>query len=192
MHISHYESHGSYLNENLFFDIKHGLVHELEVFNDGFYTISVDQRLESHDDGYANTTLLLIKKFKHNSGYEYEFIDGFLSIDNSTPLVKSYLNPGTYLIYTKVRSTLMKSYFPKDPQVIVYSEKPVRLHLSTQLANPDFLKKTFLVYGRVHKRQKFNDDLMWTSWKLFNQGGYGYLAFGNDKGSKDKFVITFN
>jgi hypothetical protein len=33
---------------------------------------------------------------------------------------------------------------------------------------------------------------MWTSWKLLNQGGYGYFAFGNDKDSKEKFVITLN
>jgi len=49
-----------------------------------------------------------------------------------------------------------------------------------------------LAYGRAHKRQLFNDDLMWMSWKLFNQGGYGYVAFGNDKDSHNKFVVTFN
>jgi len=52
-----------------------------------------------------------------------------------------------------------------------------------QKNNKDFLKKAFLSHARNHKRQNFNDDLMWMSWKLFNQGGYGYVAFGNDKDS---------
>ena len=79
-----------------------------------------------------------------------------------------------------------------NPKLVIYSEKPVRFELSRQESNPELLKKTFLNYGSAHKRQQFNDDLMWTSWKLLNQGGYGYFAFGNDKDSKEKFVITLN
>jgi hypothetical protein len=34
---------------------------------------------------------------------------------------------------------------------------------------------------------------MWISWKLlFQQGGYAYIAIGNDKESNKKFVITFD
>lgn len=68
----------------------------------------------------------------------------------------------------------------------------VKIDNVSQKNHPDFLKKAFLSYGRNHKRQRFNDDLMWMSWKLLNQGGYGYIAFGNDKDSREKFVITFN
>ena len=107
-------------------------------------------------------------------------------------MVKSHLTPGTYIVYTKIRPTPQQENFPKNPHLVIYSEKPVKLELSRQESNPDFLKKTFLNYGRNHKRQQFNDDLMWTSWKLFNQGGYGYFAFGNDKESKEKFVVTLN
>lgn len=65
--------------------------------------------------------------------------------------------------------------------MIVYSQNALKVILSSQQANPDLLKKTFLSHARNAKRQLFNDDLMWMSWKLFNQGGYGYIAFGNDK-----------
>ena len=30
------------------------------------------------------------------------------------------------------------------------------------------------------------------SWKLINQGGFGYIAFGNDSQSEQKYIIKFN
>lgn len=34
---------------------------------------------------------------------------------------------------------------------------------------------------------------MWISWKLvFQQGGYAYIAFGNEAQSDKKFVITID
>jgi hypothetical protein len=44
----------------------------------------------------------------------------------------------------------------------------------------DFLQKTFLSYAKLNKRKKVNK--MWISWKLlFKEGGYAFIAFGNDK-----------
>lgn len=77
--INHHEPHGSYVAENLFFDFKHGVVHELELLHDGFYSFSVDASLESYDDGIAKTSILLIRKYKQKSGTEYEFVDGYLN-----------------------------------------------------------------------------------------------------------------
>ena len=44
-------------------------------------------------------------------------------------------------------------------------------------------------HGRNNKRQYYNNDLMWSGWKLVHKGGYAYLAFGNDEKSQFKFVI---
>lgn len=34
---------------------------------------------------------------------------------------------------------------------------------------------------------------MWIAWKLlYQEGGYAYIAFGNAKTSKQKFVVTFD
>lgn len=107
-------------------------------------------------------------------------------------MIKQNLTQGTYLLYSKIHPTPVKSYFPKSPKLVVYSQYNVKIDSVSQKSHPDLLKKTFLSHARNHKRQNFNDDLMWMSWKLFNQGGYGYVAFGNDKDSHDKFVITFN
>jgi hypothetical protein len=119
-------------------------------------------------------------------------VDGTINVYEPTALLKSHLTPGKYVIYSKTRPTAEKKHFPKDSHLIVYSENKVKLSPSTQEANKDILKKTFLAYGRSHKRQLFHDDLLWMSWKLFNQGGYGFVAFGNDKDSNEKFVISFN
>lgn len=39
----------------------------------------------------------------------------------------------------------------------------------------------FLNHAKKNKRQTYNNDMMWISWKLlFQQGGYAYIAFGNN------------
>jgi hypothetical protein len=74
----------------------------------------------------------------------------------------------------------------------IYSLQFTTLYLFDNLKK-NILREVFLSHGRQNKRQKFQNNTMWLSWKLlFKEGGYAYIAFGNEKGSKQKFVITFN
>jgi hypothetical protein len=51
----------------------------------------------------------------------------------------------------------------------------------------------FLEHAKKYKKNKYNNDLMWISSKLlFAQGGYAYIAMGNDLNSNKKFVIKFD
>jgi hypothetical protein len=51
----------------------------------------------------------------------------------------------------------------------------------------------FLNHARGYKKNKYNNGLMWISWKLLlQQGGYAYVAMGVDSSSNKKFVIDFN
>lgn len=51
----------------------------------------------------------------------------------------------------------------------------------------------FLNHARGYKKNKYNNGLMWISWKLLlQQGGYAYVAMGVDPLSNKKFVIDFN
>ena len=43
--INHYEPYGNFVADDLFFDLKHGVVHEVEVVHEGFYTFSVNAHL---------------------------------------------------------------------------------------------------------------------------------------------------
>ena len=139
--------------------------------------------MDKLDDGYGRTTLMILKKFKHNYQYEYELIDGTLKHEDSVTLLKSHLPAGKYVIYSKVEPTLEKHHFPHKNNLILYSKNIIRLTSVNQEQNYECLKKAFMNYGREHKRQLYNNDLMWMSWKLVNQGGFGYLAFGNSKES---------
>jgi len=39
----------------------------------------------------------------------------------------------------------------------------------------------------------YNNNKMWISWKLcFQQGGFAYLAFSNQKDNDHAFVVNFN
>ena len=52
------------------------------------------------------------------------------------------------------------------------------------------LRDVFLKHARNHKKNKYNNGFMWLASKLFfHQGGYAYVAFGNEAGSNKKFVI---
>lgn len=48
-------------------------------------------------------------------------------------------------------------------------------------------------HARNHKKNKYNNGFMWLSSKLFfHQGGYAYIAFGNEHNSNKKFVIDLS
>jgi hypothetical protein len=58
---------------------------------------------------------------------------------------------------------------------------------------PNILENAFLAHGRLNKRNTYNNDLMWISYKLlYKQGGYAYIAMGNDPSSNKKFIVTFD
>ena len=73
-----------------------------------------------------------------------------------------------------------------------YSNKLCRFKLIEKKNCPNFLQNMFLNYARVNKRQEYNRDKMWISWKLlFKECGFAYIAFGNAKDSGKKFKIKF-
>lgn len=72
---------------------------------------------------------------------------------------------------------------------MTYSSSSVALKKMEKMNNGEVIKNIFLNQGRKNKRQFYNNDLMWSSWKLVPKGGYAYLAFGNEDKSQFKFVI---
>jgi len=54
--------------------------------------------------------------------------------------------------------------------------------LSSKLNEKNFLRETFLSHARKNKKKKYENDTMWVSNKLmYREGGYAYIAFGNEK-----------
>jgi hypothetical protein len=88
--------------------------------------------------------------------------------------------------------TIEHKNVPAKSNLIIYSLHAVSLKESNQKNFPDMLRKVFSAYGRTFKRQFYSNDLMWSSWKLFSQGGFAYISFGNAKESLSKFVITLD
>lgn len=82
---------------------------------------------------------------------------------------------------------------PTKTSVSVYSKQFTDLIPADQKSYPNFLKKIFLNHAKLNKRQTYNNDQMWISWKLlFQQGGYAYVALGNSSESKKNFVVQFD
>ena len=73
--------------------------------------------------------------------------------------------------------------------MVVYSLYATSLKVMKNMNNSEVIRRVFLTHGRNNKRQFYNNDLMWSAWKLVPRGGYAYLVFGNDEKSQFKFVV---
>ena len=126
-------------------------------------------------------------------GNDYSFVDGALSYHEEDISLRCFLEPGKYIFFAKLDPTRRNKTIPENASVSIYSQDFAKLKVVDQKTHPNFLKKSFLDHARQHKRQSYNNDLMWISWKLlYQQGGYAYVALGNDHQSNKKFVINFN
>ena len=103
------------------------------------------------------------------------------------------LEPGNYLLFAKLDPSRANQLIPAKSVVSCYSPSFTLLEHTPQTKYPDILRMTFLSHGREHKKNEYNNGLMWISWKLLlQQGGYCYVAMGVDAQSNKKFVIDFN
>jgi hypothetical protein len=118
-------------------------------------------------------------------------LNGVLSYNDQHAHLRSKLSPGKYIVYVKLDPTLKNANFPKQTSLVIYSSQFARIKPSLQQNYPNLLRNSFLAHGRRYKRQLYNNDLMWSSWKLMAQGGYAYIALGNSISSKNKFVVAF-
>jgi hypothetical protein len=150
------------------------------------------QKEQGLDEGWSRTTLLLLKDNSTKVISDYEYLDGVLKYNEQHPNIKVLLPPGKYIIYVKLDPTSNNRNFPSKAHLIIYSTFPVLLKESSQTEEPNLLKRVFAGHGRSNKRQFYNNDLMWSAWKLIGQGGYAYLSFGNANESKFKFVIKID
>jgi hypothetical protein len=197
-YINQIEESTKYYNEELLFDQgeqKHGLLYRLQVETNGAYTISIDQNdmassnSEPTSDGWSRSTILIIRDNSSKVLTEFEYVSGILKYNEQHPSLKVALDVGNYLIYVKLDPTLKAQSFPSKVNVVLYSSHSARLKQLSKKDIPDLVKMVFLTHGRSNKRQHYNNDLMWSAWKLISQGGYAYLAFGNASESKFKFKI---
>jgi hypothetical protein len=128
---------------------------------------------------------------KGNKG-SYEYIDGVLKYNEKHTILRTHLLPGRHVLYAKIDPSLSNKNLPENANLVVYSNESVKLDPSSQANHPDLLKRAFSDYARKHKKQLYNNDLMWSSWKLIAHGGYAFIAFGNQSESDSKFVIKFS
>lgn len=197
--VSQVEESTKYNSLPLIFDEKQsGVVFRVNVEKEGNYCLSVDQNdmsiKEGEDfrDGWSRCTILLIKDNSSKLVTEYQYVGGILKYNEQHPTLRARIGPGRYIIYIKLDPTLNHRAFPKQVNLVVYSSHAAYLKQASQKQMPDLIRKVFLAHGKANKRQFYNNDLMWSSWKLVAQGGYAYLVFGNLHDSKFKFVIKLD
>lgn len=147
--------------------------------------------VEYVDEGWSRATFLLARDGTSKNVPAYEYLNGVLKYNEQYTHLRASLPPGKYILYVKLEPTIKNANFPAQVNLVTFSTQTLQLRQSLQQNYPDFLKKMFLDHARWHKRQQYNNDLMWSSWKLIIQGGYAYIAFGNSPDSTSKFVIAF-
>jgi len=142
------------------------------------------------EEGWSRVTLLLARNQSSQFISNYEYVDGLLKYNQQCANLNVSLTPGNYVVYVKVDPTVTHGNLPAKANLVLYSKRLCSLKESSQSQHQDLLKLVFGGYGRNNKRQFYSQDQMWSSWKLFGQCGYGFLSFGNDLTSTQKFVLT--
>lgn len=197
MDICHYDASCSYFSEKIIIDknnMKNAVVFRVEIAVQDDYIVELHQptlRGESPSrvtDGFCRATLLIAEK----TPTTYSYVRGIMSREYSDLNIKVNLKPGVYIVYCKFDKTL-NQHICSEASLSVYSRSKMKLDATTQKDHPDLLRKMFLEYSRnAPEKQKLN-NYMWLCRKLlYNDGGFGFLAFGNDGQSKKKFVVTFD
>ncbi len=147
--------------------------------------------VEYIEEGWSRATILLIKDGCDKNSERFEYINGVLKYNEQYAHLRANITAGKYILYVKLESTIKNNNFPAFVNLVTFSTQTIQLKQNLQQNYPNLLKKVFLDHGKWNKRQLYNNDLMWSSWKLVTQGGYAYIAFGNRSESQSKFVITF-
>ncbi len=94
-------------------------------------------------------------------------------------------------MYCKFDPTVKNNCYPTQSNISIFSKTKIILNTTSQKDHPDFLKKVFLEHARSNPDKTRPNELMWISKKLlYYEGGFAYIAFGNDIKSKKKFRIS--
>lgn len=194
--ICHYDAACSYFSEKITIDktMKNAELFKLEVSALDDYIVELHQptlRGESPGrvtDGFCRATLIVAEKTP--TGYSY--VRGIMSREYSDLNIKVTLKPGTYIIYCKFDPT-RNNNICSEASISVYAKPKVKLERTLQKEHPDFLKRMFMEYSRNAPDKQRVNNYMWLYRKLiYNEGGFGFLAFSNDAASKKKFVVSFD
>jgi hypothetical protein len=102
-----------------------------------------------------------------------------LKYNDQDAVLTELLESGHYLLFAKIDPTPSGNLIPLKTIVSVYSTRFTVLQPISQTKYANLFKEMLLRHAHSNKRNKYNDGLMWISWKLlFQQGGYAYIAMG--------------
>jgi hypothetical protein len=104
------------------------------------------------------------------------------------------LFPGKFVLYALVEPTRMNGFYPDSSVINIYSSHRVDFDPITSSRCSNALRDAFLADGlKYEKRMIENKGLMSLAYRLlFQQGGFAYIVFHNDKSSDKCFVVNYD
>lgn len=103
------------------------------------------------------------------------------------------LSPGDYVIYAKVEPPFNSEKLPQTAVINLYSKLFASLQPVLRTKYPNLLRDTFLTHAQQSKRAVYEEGKIWLSWQLLvDKGGFGYIAAGNSRDSKQSVVINLS
>jgi hypothetical protein len=104
------------------------------------------------------------------------------------------LKPGKYFIYAHLDPSRVNGYYPDSAVLSVYSSMTVQLDIAPAFNYANILKEAFVNDGLKYGYKTVeNNGLMSISTRtLFDEGGFAYIYFYNDKRSDKNFMIEYD
>lgn len=104
------------------------------------------------------------------------------------------LRPGKYVIYALIDPSRINGFYPESAVLSIHSSMIVQLDLTPAFKYSNLLKEAFINDGlKYEEKNRENNGLMTISYRmLFDEGGFSYVYFSNDKTSDKNFVIEYD
>lgn len=129
-----------------------------------------------------------------NSGGKCTYKGGSMKQNQEHLMLTQQLEPGHYIILIQVDPTRMTNLYPDSTNISVHSSTMVKINPAEPGKYQTSLHDAFLTDGlNNEKKMVENGGLMTISYRLlFQQGGYGYIVFHNEKASDKSFVVNYS
>lgn len=109
-------------------------------------------------------------------------------------MLTQQLEPGHYIAFVQIDPTRMTNLYPDSTNISVHSSSLVKISPAEADKYKTSLHDAFLTDGlKYQKKMVENGGLMTISYRLlFQQGGYGYIVFHNEKTSDKSFAVNYS
>ena len=177
---------------------KRAAIFEAQITREGEYMFELSQPKHRDQDGKLDVSrsTLFLSRVHHRVQQkdEFEWVDGVLETTESSTRISVNLEPGDYVIYTKLDPS-PNNWHPEEGELSVYSKHFADIIPVGQKKYPGLPGKVLMQHAKhvTKNRTEYEEGKLWVAWELlFKRGGFAYIAAGNSRDSTSLINIELD